>query len=287
MTQASIFPMRCLTILGLIAASFGTISQAQNDEIRAVAHQTVNVRGGPGTQFDIVGQLNAEDQVEVLGRDTLRTGWLQIALPESDSELTGWVASFTVSLDGEADSLPLVQMSTPTPEPESAAASPRILSFGRVNLRSGPSVSNEIIGQLDVDDEATIMARSNFNNDWLYVENEAAAGWVAYFTVTVLGPLDEIQVLVPDTVTGELVPPSTLLSANFNVQVHRSPSFASPTLVVIPFQTEVSPLGISENGRWLYVIYEDEAGWAWAGLFTLTDEQRDLIPLRQADPPTA
>ena len=75
------------------------------------------------------------------------------------------------------------------------------------------------------------------------------------------------------------MPPSTLVHANFNIQVHTRPNFTAPSVVVIPFETEISPVGISENGRWLYVLYEDKTGWAWAPLFDLTQEQRALIPI--------
>ena len=63
----------------------------------------------------------------------------------------------------------------------------QIIAFGRVNVRSGPSITYSVVGQLEVEDEAPVTARSNYNNDWLYIENESISGWVAYFTVTVRG----------------------------------------------------------------------------------------------------
>jgi uncharacterized protein YraI len=257
---------------------------AQEGAVTATAYQTVNVRSGPGTQFEIVGQLVENDTVPVLGRDSAASRWLYIQLPD-DAALLGWVAIFTVTVSGNLEALPVVEVDAgpnndatePTPE-----VGVEVIAFGRVNVRGGPSITYEVIGQLEIDDRAQALARSNYNNDWLYIENAALSGWVAYFTVHVRGLTDTLPVLVPDVATGELVPPTTLIRANFNAHLHTSPSFASPVTGIVPFQTQVSPQGISSNGRWLYVVYEDSEGWAWAPLFDITDEQLATIPRRSA-----
>ena len=262
-------------LLGTLLICGAYLAVAQDSEVYATAYQTVNVRSGPGTQYEIVGQLNAEDRVPVTGRDSEMTRWLQVSLPDSD--VSGWVAYFTVTLEGQAESLPVVA-ETPVPGTPVPA---RIISYGRVNVRSGPGVSYDMRGQLEVGDEAQITARSNYNNDWLYIENDAISGWVAYFTVQVEGRLDEIPVRLPDASTGELVPPATLIHANFNARLHSAPNFRATVLVVIPYQTSLTPTGITPDGRWLYLNYEGHQGWAWARLFDLSDEQRAQIPTRR------
>jgi uncharacterized protein YraI len=265
--------MRYLTIFML---AWGALSvQAQDAEVLATAYQTVNVRSGPGTQFDIVGQLQAGDTAAVLGRDSAATRWLNVLLP--DSEVSGWVATFTVTLDADPANLPVA-------EPEATSAAPetiQITSYGRVNVRNGPGIHHDIIGQLDVESSAQVTARSNYNNDWLYIENADIAGWVAYFTVTVSGQLVDLPVLVPDPVTGELVEPVTLIRASYNVRLHTLPRFTAPVVDTLPFETQVTPVGITPDGRWLYIISEDLAGWAWVRLFDISDEQLSLIPQRR------
>ena len=59
--------MRTLTI-ALILLSTGAVLWAQDADIVATAYQTVNVRRGPGTQYEIIGQLDGGDTVPVLGR---------------------------------------------------------------------------------------------------------------------------------------------------------------------------------------------------------------------------
>ena len=263
--------MRYLTIVGLLFTTLVVYAQ----DVTATAYQTVNVRSGPGTQFDIIGQLQEGDVVPVLAQDSPATRWLHIAL---EDELTGWVAIFTVTLEGDVSTLAIFDDAAGTSNPESEVVT--VISFGRVNVRSGPSINYDTIGQLDVDDTALVLARSNTNNDWLYIENDLVVGWVAYFTVRVDGSLSDMPVRVPDTITGELVEPTVLIETNFNVQIHTRPAFSAPVTATIEFDTQVTPTGISRNRRWLYIVYEGQEGWAWIQLLDVTPEQLADLPVR-------
>lgn len=77
-----------------------------------VAHvfRTVNIRSGPGSTFDQIGQLQNGDMVAVTGRSDTGNNWLRV---ETDSG-TGWVAYFTVSITGSLDSLPVISLTAPS-----------------------------------------------------------------------------------------------------------------------------------------------------------------------------
>jgi uncharacterized protein YraI len=283
--------MRYLTIITLSLAMLTGGLSAQDTGVTATAYQTVNVRSGPGTQFEVIGRLTEGDTVSVLGRESEATRWLYVPVP--DTTLRGWVAVFTVTTSGGLESLAIVDAADPDnngdspPEPEIDGV--QIVAFGRVNVRSGPGITYAVIGQLEVEDEAVVTARSNYNNDWLYIENDRLAGWVAYFTVTVRGLVDDLPVLIPDAATGELVPPMTQIYASFNVRLHSRPAFTSPITGIVPYGTMVSPVGVTTNGRWLYVAYDGMEGWASTQLFEITEEQlatipRVIIPLATATP---
>lgn len=278
--------MRYLTIFILIISTLSGVLGAQEADVTATAYQTVNVRSGPGTQYDVIGQLAEGDVVPVLGRDSSATRWLAIAMPVSEDR--GWVAVFTVTTSGGLEALPIVDLLTDAdedPDQVNPDDGVQVVAFGRVNVRSGPGITFPVVSQLEIETEAEATARSNYNSDWLYVENDDVAGWVAYFTVTVRGDVGDLPVLVPDAASGDLVPPSTQIQASFNVRLHSRPSFGSPVTGVIPFETIVSPIGVSPNGTWLYVAAEDAEGWAWTRLFEITDEQLSEIPRRAV--PTA
>ncbi|HLV33755.1 MAG TPA: SH3 domain-containing protein [Spirillospora sp.] len=271
--------MRYLTIALLTLGSLTVPLAAQESNVTASVYQTVNVRSGPSTQFDIVGKLEDGDTVPVLGRDSDATRWLYVALPDGTE---GWVAVFTVTLSGSVDSLAIIHPTPPnadssadlTPAPDGVS----IVAFGRVNVRSGPGINYDIVGQLDVEDRAMVTARSNYNNDWLYIENDELAGWVAYFTVTVRGNPDELPVLVPDPAGEELVPPSALIETSFNLRLHDRPAFSAPVTAELPYGTEVIPLGVTRDGRWLFVAAEEATGWGWTRLFNITAEQLAQVP---------
>lgn len=62
-------------------------------DIRSVTANRVNVRGGPGTQYDIVGKLIRGAEVEILS-DT-GTGWVEMRSVGGQS--IGWMADFLLS----------------------------------------------------------------------------------------------------------------------------------------------------------------------------------------------
>lgn len=62
-------------------------------DYRFVDADRVNLRGGPGTDFAVVGRLLRNDMVQVL-KDS-GEGWLQLVVPATGEE--GWIADWLVS----------------------------------------------------------------------------------------------------------------------------------------------------------------------------------------------
>jgi len=259
------------TSLGLTSAVF-----AQDSDLTATAYQTINVRSGPGTQYEIVGQIPQGDSVQVNGRDSNETRWLRVTL---EDEILGWVALFSVTLEGSADDLPIISGTDSSEGETSGDAAVMVVAFGRVNVRSGPSITYDVIGQLDADDEAEAFARSNMQNDWLYVETEDLQGWVAYFTVTITGDLDSLPIRVPDGSGDELVPPSTLVPTRYNVHLRIAPTLNSTISGIVPFDSPTTPIARTDDQRWIYVVYEGLEGWGMAELFEISEEQIDSLPI--------
>lgn len=247
--------------------------------INATAYGTINVRGGPGAQYEIVGQLNADEQVIVDGRDSEKGGWLRVTL---ESGIIGWVASFAVLLDGDAENLPIIPSEVPTPDSDSVT----IAAYGRVNVRSGPGMEYNIVSQLDVEDTAQVTGRNDDNNDWLYVENDDLKGWVAYFTVTLEGNPDSLPVLVVDGTGEGVAAPDEVITTRFNVRLRDEPEVDGEVLVIVPFQSNVSPLARSADSAWIYVLYLDTYGWGSARLFELSQEGINALPIYTSQLPT-
>lgn len=87
--------------------------------LQAVAD--VNVRGGPGTGYPVLGLLRAGDTAAVVGRSP-DNGWWQILFP-ANTGATGWVAGNYVQTNAAAGTVPVVAgppsppTNTPLPAP--------------------------------------------------------------------------------------------------------------------------------------------------------------------------
>lgn len=77
----------------------GTSTQASSAavstprDIRFVSAAVVNMRGGPGTGFDVVTKLNRDTQVEILQDDG--TGWVKLRPLTGGPE--GWIADYLLT----------------------------------------------------------------------------------------------------------------------------------------------------------------------------------------------
>jgi uncharacterized protein YraI len=71
----------------------------------AIIQQQINVRSGPGTSFNSLGTLNAQDVANLTGKDSNGT-WLQIEFP-SGPDGKGWVNAAFVRATG-VEKLPII-----------------------------------------------------------------------------------------------------------------------------------------------------------------------------------
>ncbi len=84
------------------------------------ATSAVNVRRGPGTQYDVIGVLQPPDEARVIGRNA-DASWLAIAYQDG----TGWVSAGVVEIVGDPRRAPLAEAPAPptaTPAPTRAAS---------------------------------------------------------------------------------------------------------------------------------------------------------------------
>ena len=287
--------MRLMRVtLFLMAAFLISTAVSAQDEVIAQAYRTVNVRSGPGTQYDIIGQLTNGDEVRVVGRSDQESDWLQIEY----SSGTGWVAYFTVTVLSAVDKLPIVDtagslLSTPTPTLDSgnsvqASGDLYVTAFRRVNVRSGPGLVHDQIGELEPGDTADITGRTA-DNQWLQINFNGQPGWVAYFVVTVTGSLNSASVVdlpVDNQVTPEPTAPPQIVT-RYNINMRAEPMLDAALVTVVPFGTTLTPEARSDNGDlWLQVAYEGQIGWLLTSLVNVSGNIKSLPvePLATAEP---
>jgi N-acetylmuramoyl-L-alanine amidase len=162
------------TLLTLIAGSLLIVSAAtaqdKDNDLSAVAYGTVNVRSGPGMNYPIIGQLDTEDTLPVLGRSGDDNDWLYI----QQDDTQGWVAFFTVTVRGKTDSLPVFTVggSGDTTVPENNVIRTRF----NVRLRKAPSIAESVLEVVPFRSVVTPLARTD-SGDWLYVLYKQTSGW--------------------------------------------------------------------------------------------------------------
>ena len=92
----------------------------------AAVKQSANLRGGPGTEYDIVGGLKAGDAVRITGR-TSNGQWLQIEL----NDQTAWISASLINATG-MDRVAVVSTPPPPPPPVRAPVQPSPTEIQRV-----------------------------------------------------------------------------------------------------------------------------------------------------------
>lgn len=269
-----VFTLAFIALAGIVLAQ---------NEVIAQAYATVNVRSGPGTQYDIIGQLNSSNEVQITGRSDDESNWLRIGFEGRE----GWVAYFTVSVIGNTELLPIVSprggQEIPLVQATSIPANLRAISnifvttYRIVNVRSGPGTEYLSIGRLQPGSSTDVTGRSG-DNEWLRVRYLDMEGWVAYFVVSLTGSLENIPIVEtsPGTLTNE-IPITVEVVTRYNVNLRGNPVLDSPSLDLIPFGTTLDVDARSDDAdTWLRVTFEGQTGWI---IRTLVNASTDLTNL--------
>ncbi len=250
-------------------------AQMQNSEVIAQAYSTVNVRNGPGTEYDIIGQLNSGNEVPITGRSNNESDWLRINFEDKE----GWLAYFTVTIVGDVNDLPIVEALADrtglsserraTPLVRRSSSNTFASAFRRVNVRSGPGIEFQRIGVLEPDSTADITGRTA-DDEWLQIDYQGQRGWIAYFVVSITGSLDDITVAAIPITAATRIPPAVELVARYNLNFRTKPTIGAPVIDVIPFGTTLTTDARADDaGAWLRVTYDGEQGWLLSSLVTI------------------
>ena len=97
---------------------------------------TTNLRAAPDTRAEISGRLPAGEPVILTGRDVAGR-WVQV---ENSAGITGWLPVFALITEADILALPLVLEAEATPD-----ETVQVEAFGRVNVRSAPTVTADVI----------------------------------------------------------------------------------------------------------------------------------------------
>jgi uncharacterized protein YraI len=154
-----------------------------------VALQQINIRSGPGTDYDGIGTLNAGDVVGLAGKDA-DGAWLQVLFP-AGPEGRGWVNAAFMRADG-VEGLPIVTeagavVGTGTPAPAAPApTSTRVPAFqdGDSAQQPGANVTLSAGGTRALIYTSDLSAPQGDAQDWIGFQS---AGSAVSFSLTCEG----------------------------------------------------------------------------------------------------
>lgn len=207
----------------------------------AVSRGTINLRGGPGLGFWIVGTLYPNETVPILGVNGDLSWWLV------DTDLgEAWVSNIAVDAFFAADA-PIID-----PGPIGSVTS------GALNVRQGAGSNAVSVGRLSNGEQVFVLAR-NVTGEWLQIRWAYGIGWVSSLYVALSG---EVNVLSEDVPLTDDTPIGIVTAAYLNVRT--GPGINYAIIGQILGSRELPILGRSSDSRWYQVETEIGIGWVFA-----------------------
>jgi uncharacterized protein YraI len=187
---------------------------------RGITRDFVNLRSGPGTNFETITIIDPEVTVDIVGRNEAAT-WIQVNV----NGQSGWMSRSYVSLiSGAIAALPVTDggAPAPTPAPDTNNPTPPTpttdtastttqttapvggttgVTTTLVNLRSAPTSTANIIAVVDAGVTVSIIGR-NTNSRWLRVNANGQEGWMYRTLVRFDTKLIRSLPIVTDSGTG-------------------------------------------------------------------------------------
>ncbi len=159
----------------------------------------------------------------------------------------------------------------------------------RVNVRSGPGTTFSIIGQLNAGEVMNATGRDGLGNDWLQIDFNGQAGWVAYFTVNVNGDPDTLPIVAADTTAAQqpaaAEPPAAatemvvqavtdfFVTANARVNVRSGPGTLYTVIGQLAAGSSADITGRdSAENDWLRIDFGGQEGWVAFNVVEVTGD---------------
>ncbi len=153
------------SLIILFTLFFGQLVSAKEAVIQ---ENNVNVRNGPSTDFDKIGQVNSGEQYEIIEEEE---EWVKIQL----KDYSGWVTKEFITMDGknmeqETDTKTKTEEKKIEDIPDSIT-----VSHDHTHLRAGPSTDNKIIFFAEKGKKFEVLSEMN---GWLEVSDGKTTGYI-------------------------------------------------------------------------------------------------------------
>ena len=251
------FYVLALLVIFLAVLPSAVFAQGLNPHL-VVNVSRLNVRNGPGVSHSVITSVPGGTILPVTGIDSGRI-WFQVTSPVGE----GWVnANFAVDR-GNFTAVPILNAPV-VAAPAIAPGTPRLLvNTYRLNVRSGPGVSFDIIGTVSGGDELPVIA-IDANGIWYQVQTAAGTGWVNRTYGVQRGYFSSIGRVGSGTAPAPTVAPGSphlvVNTAYLNVRSGPGIGYGIITTVTGGTMLPVSAISTS-NSLWHQVTTSAGAGW--------------------------
>ena len=197
----------------------------------------LSIRSGPGLSYEVTASLNKGDQVEVLSTSG---DWLEVEF----QNVTGWIASWlTLTKGDEKSDLKIVSQ------------------VNSLNVRSEPSVTSPILGQLNAGDEADL---TGTEGDWAHINISGQDGWVHSDYISTISK-DEMD--KPDKTAAN----PNMFTVSVDALNVREKGDLSSNRVGLIYKDDT--YNVTEvDGNWVQIeLSEGKEGWVYSFHGTLSD----------------
>lgn len=147
-------------IFGILFLAFSSTANASE---AIITTDNLNVRTGPGTNFQQIDQVNTDEVYPIIEQEKK---WVKIQLKNG----TGWVITDYIKISSTSDSEDAPVTTNKKSVPEHIT-----IQQDNTHLRKGPSSSYEISGYADKGTEFHVISEES---DWYKVENEEITGYL-------------------------------------------------------------------------------------------------------------
>lgn len=159
MNNKIVHKMAILILVIMLFIPFVNIQVQAQEQEALVNVSSLKVRSGPGLTYDTIGSVQKNDKLTVIDKEN---DWLKVKYKNT----TGWVASWYATF--ETEGLENKQI---------------VSKVNNLNVRTAPSVSSAVIGQLSEGDKY-IANRSE--EEWIEIDYNGQKGWVNNTYVTIV-----------------------------------------------------------------------------------------------------
>ena len=214
----------------------------------------LNVRSGPGTEYNVTASVYQGHTVQLLGRNTFST-WLKVRLFDGQE---GWVNAKYITTNYPIGNLPVMWDDAVIPGAPTA-----IVTAGNLNIRTGPGASYTAITSIPYGTTLTLVGR-NADGTWVKVRaSNGQEGWVNASYLTTSVPVSSLPIVDGSSGTGT----ATAVVTTGALNVRSGPGTQYGTVTVVYQGNQLTLIGRNSDGSWVKVrTANGTEGWVNATL---------------------